>query len=214
MDEITEEIDRVVHVLDVLKSRYILLRVKYDVGSNFHKKDSKEMSDATNDLQSYVMLDLYLLNYAFTYGLYSMNMYATRARTTLKESDSDPHFLKILKEKVQCMVETTQEIQNSTKDCYSSFTSYINSLLVYTNLLYGMTLSDSIKIDQIDNEKKKKKLMKKISKINLMANIIQFLVSDKIMDYRIEEGRDALNMALKYRTPRTLEYYSKNINNS
>lgn len=41
-----------------------------------------------------------------------------------------------------------------------------------------------------------------------MANIITFFVSDKITDYRTDEGRASLNMALKYRTPRSLEYYT------
>lgn len=50
--------------------------------------------------------------------------------------------------------------------------------------------------------------MKKISKINLMANIITFFVSAKVIDYRTEDGRAALDIALKYRTPRNLEYYA------
>lgn len=53
--------------------------------------------------------------------------------------------------------------------------------------------------------------MKKMSKINLMATIITFFVSDNITDYRTENGRTALNIALKYRTPRTLEYYTEKI---
>lgn len=44
-----------------------------------------------------------------------------------------------------------------------------------------------------------------------MANIISFCVSDKLIDYRTEDGRATLNMALKYRTPRNLEYYSKKL---
>lgn len=54
--------------------------------------------------------------------------------------------------------------------------------------------------------------MKKISKINLMANIISFFVSDKITDYRTDDGRAALNMALKYNTPRSLQYYNDKLN--
>jgi len=60
--------------------------------------------------------------------------------------------------------------------------------------------------------KKKDKLVKKISKINLMANIITFIVCDKIKDYRIDDGRAALKMALKYRTPRNLQYYKNKLN--
>lgn len=60
--------------------------------------------------------------------------------------------------------------------------------------------------------RKKDKLLKKISKINLMANIITFFVSDKYIDYRTDNGRDALEIASKYRTPRSLEYYIKKIN--
>jgi len=60
--------------------------------------------------------------------------------------------------------------------------------------------------------RKKDKLMKKISKINWMANIITFCVSDEIKDYRTDNGRTALNMALKYRTPRNLEYYANKLN--
>jgi len=40
------------------------------------------------------MLELYLLEYACTYGIYSMNMYATRLKTNLIENDKDPQFLK------------------------------------------------------------------------------------------------------------------------
>lgn len=54
--------------------------------------------------------------------------------------------------------------------------------------------------------------MKKISKINLMANIVTFLVYSEIKDYRTDDGRAALNMALKYRTPRSLEYYANKLN--
>lgn len=59
--------------------------------------------------------------------------------------------------------------------------------------------------------RKKNKLLKKISKINLMANLIFFLVSDSIKDFKTEEGRAALNMAIKYRTPRNVEYYSNKL---
>jgi len=54
--------------------------------------------------------------------------------------------------------------------------------------------------------------MKKISKINLMSNIITLFVSDYITDFKTEEGRAALNMSLKYRTPRSIEYYTKKCN--
>lgn len=60
--------------------------------------------------------------------------------------------------------------------------------------------------------RKKDKLMKKISKINLMANIITFLVHSTIKDYTTDNGRATLNMALKYRTPRSLEYYTNKLN--
>lgn len=46
------------------------------------------------DLQSFIMIELHLLEYACTYGIYSMTMYATRLKTKLVENDSDPHFLK------------------------------------------------------------------------------------------------------------------------
>jgi len=60
--------------------------------------------------------------------------------------------------------------------------------------------------------RKKDKLVRKISKINLMANIITFIVCDKIKDYRTDDGRVALKMALKYRTPRSLQYYKNKLN--
>lgn len=41
-----------------------------------------------------------------------------------------------------------------------------------------------------------------------MTNVITFLVSDKFINYRTEDGRAALNIALKYSTPRTLQYYT------
>lgn len=43
-----------------------------------------------------------------------------------------------------------------------------------------------------------------------MANIISYIVYEKIKDYRTEDGRAKLNIALKYKTPRTLAYYSNN----
>lgn len=49
---------------------------------------------ASNDLQSYIMLELHLLEYACTYGIYSMNMYATRLTTNLIENDRDQTCLK------------------------------------------------------------------------------------------------------------------------
>lgn len=48
---------------------------------------------ASKDLQSYIMLELHLLENACTYGIFSMNMYATRMKTNLLENDKDPHFL-------------------------------------------------------------------------------------------------------------------------
>lgn len=45
-----------------------------------------------------------------------------------------------------------------------------------------------------------------------MANIITFIVCDKIKDYRTDDGRVALKMALKYRTPRSLQYYKNKLN--
>lgn len=47
-----------------------------------------------------------------------------------------------------------------------------------------------------------------------MANIISFYVSDKITDYRTDNGRVKLNMALKYRTPRSFEYYTSKVNSN
>lgn len=47
-----------------------------------------------------------------------------------------------------------------------------------------------------------------------MTNIITFLVYDKITDYRTEDGKAALNIALKYSTPRSLEYYTNKLNSS
>jgi hypothetical protein len=44
-------------------------------------------------------------------------------------------------------------------------------------------------------------------KINLMANVISYTVFEKIKDLRTKEGRAALELALKYRTPRNLAYY-------
>lgn len=54
-----------------------------------------ESQYASNDLQSFIMLELYLLEYACTYGIYSMNMYATRLKTNLSENDNDHQFLKL-----------------------------------------------------------------------------------------------------------------------
>ncbi|XP_050428951.1 uncharacterized protein LOC126838502 [Adelges cooleyi] len=219
MDEITDEIDRVVNVLNVLKSRYFLLRAKYDVELNskiiYPTKDiHSEYQYASKDLQSFIMLELHLLDYACTYGLYSMNMYATRSRTNLIENEKDPHFLKLLKEKLRSIIETNHEIQDISVDSYLVFSTYVNSFLVRANILRGIQFSDtpSINMAQTNSERKKKKLLKKISKINLMANIIQFIVADNIMDYRTEEGQIALNISLKYRTPRSLEYYTNKVN--
>lgn len=50
--------------------------------------------------------------------------------------------------------------------------------------------------------------MKKISKINLMGNIISYIVYEKIKDFRTKEGRAALKLAIKYRTPRNIAYFS------
>lgn len=36
MDELTEDIDRVIDLLNVLKSRYFFLRAKYDIGKVFY----------------------------------------------------------------------------------------------------------------------------------------------------------------------------------
>lgn len=51
--------------------------------------------------------------------------------------------------------------------------------------------------------------MKKMKKINCMANIITFLVSNS---GDLEDEKTTLNIALKYRTPRTLEYYINKYN--
>lgn len=47
-----------------------------------------------NDLQHFIMLELYLLEYACTIGIYSINMYATRLKTNLLANDNDHQFLK------------------------------------------------------------------------------------------------------------------------
>lgn len=53
-----------------------------------------EYQYASNDLQTFVMVELHLLEYACTYGIYSMNMYATRLKTNLIDNEKDHHFLK------------------------------------------------------------------------------------------------------------------------
>lgn len=53
-----------------------------------------EYQYASNDLQSCIMLELHLLEYACTYGIFSMNMFGTRLKTNLIENDNDHHFLK------------------------------------------------------------------------------------------------------------------------
>lgn len=62
------------------------------------KHPSKDIQNdnqyASYDLQSFVMLELHLLEYACTYGIFSMNMYATRLTTNLIENDKDPDCLK------------------------------------------------------------------------------------------------------------------------
>lgn len=45
-----------------------------------------------------------------------------------------------------------------------------------------------------------------------MSTIITHFVSDSPIDYRTDVGRATLNIALKYRTPRSLEYYSNKLN--
>lgn len=64
-------------------------RVKYT-----SKDFQTEYQCDSNDLQSYIVKDLHLLEHACTYGIYSMNMFATRLKTNLLENDEDPHFLK------------------------------------------------------------------------------------------------------------------------
>lgn len=53
-----------------------------------------EYQYVSNDLQSFIMIELHLLEYACTYGIYSLNMYATRLKTSLTENDNDNYFLK------------------------------------------------------------------------------------------------------------------------
>lgn len=38
MDELNEQIDRLVNLLDVLKSRYFFLRAKHDIGKSIYYK--------------------------------------------------------------------------------------------------------------------------------------------------------------------------------
>jgi hypothetical protein len=58
------------------------------------KDIQSENQYSSNDLQSFIMLELHLLEYACTYGIYSMNMYATRLKTNLNYNDKDHFFLK------------------------------------------------------------------------------------------------------------------------
>lgn len=63
--------------------------------TSYASKDiQSEYQYASNDLQSFIMLELHLLEYACTYGIYSMNMYATRLKTNLNYNDKDHSFLK------------------------------------------------------------------------------------------------------------------------
>lgn len=56
--------------------------------------DSLTEYHTANDLQYFIMLELYLLEYACTMGIYSINMYATRLKTNLIANDNDHQFLK------------------------------------------------------------------------------------------------------------------------
>lgn len=217
LEKVTEDIDRAVHLLDLLKSRYFFLRAKYDIDLNsqtvYASKDNQsDYQHSSNDLQSFIMLELHLLEYACTYGIYSMNMYATRLKTNLNYNEKDHFFLKLLKDHLRSLIETNTDIKNLSVDSYDSFTSYINSFKIYANVLNSVNESNITLLNETDTNKKKNKLMKKISKINLMSNIITLFVSDYITDFKTEEGRAALNMSLKYRTPRSIEYYTKKCN--
>lgn len=78
--------------------KYLLLYIMFsDINSQttYASKDiQSEYQYASNDLQSFIMLELHLLEYACTYGIYSMNMYATRLKTNLNYNDKDHYFLK------------------------------------------------------------------------------------------------------------------------
>jgi len=58
------------------------------------KDNQSDYQHSSNDLQSFIMLELHLLEYACTYGIYSMNMYATRLKTNLNYNEKDHFFLK------------------------------------------------------------------------------------------------------------------------
>nr|BAH72557.1 ACYPI001151 [Acyrthosiphon pisum] len=108
LEKVTEDIDIAVNLLNLLKSRYFFLRAKYDIDINsqtaYASKDiQSEYQYASNDLQSFIMLELHLLEYACTYGIYSMNMYATRLKTNLNYSDKDHYFLKLLKDHLRTL---------------------------------------------------------------------------------------------------------------
>ncbi|KAL5232640.1 hypothetical protein ACI65C_000050 [Semiaphis heraclei] len=219
LEKVTEDIDIAVDLLDLLKSRYFFLRAKYDIDLNsqsaYASKDiQSEYQYASNDLQSFIMLELNLLEYACTYGIYSMNMYATRLKTNLNYNDKDHYFLKLLKDHLRSLIETNKSIKNISVDPFTSFTSYINSFKIYANVLDSVDVSNITLLNETNINKRKNKLMKKISKINLMANIITLIVSDHITDYKTEDGRAALNICLKYRTTRSIEYYTKKCNSN
>ncbi|VVC39287.1 Hypothetical protein CINCED_3A014100 [Cinara cedri] len=173
---------------------------------NIHP-DYQGTSNVKN-LQSFIMIELYLLEYACTYGIFSLNLYATRLKSNFFENDKDHHFLEILKKEVQSLLETNNEIKNLSVDSYHSFHSYINSYMVYANVLNDINISETIEMNETQTKKKRDKLMKKMSNINMMANFITFLVTDKFTDFRTEDGRATLNIAIKYRTPRTIKYYT------
>lgn len=161
MDDLLKDIDRVVDLLNVFKSRYFILRSKYDVelnSSTVHLPENiqTEYKYASKDLQSFIMLELHLLEYACTYGIYSANMYATRLKTNLKENENDPQFLKLLKCKIRDLMETNKEITDLSIDSYSSFQSYINSFNVYQSVLNEINIS-SIAIEEESDIIKKKK---------------------------------------------------------
>ncbi|XP_060839299.1 uncharacterized protein LOC132920684 isoform X2 [Rhopalosiphum padi] len=154
LEKVTEDIDRAVHLLDLLKSRYFFLRAKYDIDLNSQAYGSKDTQSenqySSSDLQSFIMLELHLLEYACTYGIYSMNMYATRLKTNLNYNDKDHFFLKLLKDHLRSLIETNSNIKNLSVDSYDNFTSYINSFKVYANVLNSVNESNITLLNETD----------------------------------------------------------------
>lgn len=60
---------------------------------------------------------------------------------------------RLLKDKVRCLLNTNKEIKNLSVDSYNSYHSYINSFVVYNNVLNEICISDSITLDNTDTKK-------------------------------------------------------------